>query len=196
MKIYVALPVVAFWLTGTVYAFWFFQFRNLQSFSEGAGQNFYEETLVRNFKNPAVKNFVKGFSADVLVIHYIDERCLCSKFTRSHVESLKNQYKNKNIVFIDALTYRTESISRENLAREIKDVLKLDHLPATPAVAVFSGEGSLAYFGPYSDDAVCGSSGNSFAESSINRVLSGNKITDINMLAFGCFCRNQQEIYI
>ncbi|KAE8236751.1 hypothetical protein A4X03_0g9338, partial [Tilletia caries] len=61
------------------------------------------------------------------------------------------------------------------------------NLPASPAVAIWDGQGQLAYFGPYSEGLTCSSS-NSFIEPILEALAEGRKVDASNTLAVGCFC--------
>ena len=60
-------------------------------------------------------------------------------------------------------------------------------LPASPAVAIWDAQGDLAYFGPYSEGAVCTSS-NSFIEPILEALVAGRRVRADSNLAVGCFC--------
>ena len=62
-----------------------------------------------------------------------------------------------------------------------------EDLPASPAVAVWDSLGRLAYFGPYSEGAVC-TSANSFVEPVLDALLAGRPVLAPQTLASGCFC--------
>jgi len=60
-------------------------------------------------------------------------------------------------------------------------------IPASPAVAIWDRQGQLAYFGPYSEGAVCTSS-NSFIEPILDALIAEHPVNASNTLAVGCFC--------
>lgn len=62
-----------------------------------------------------------------------------------------------------------------------------EQLPASPAVAIWDRDGRLAYFGPYSEGAVCTSS-NSFIEPILEALLQGRPVDATHTLAVGCYC--------
>lgn len=62
-----------------------------------------------------------------------------------------------------------------------------EHLPASPAVAIWDREGRLAYFGPYSEGAVCNAS-NSFIEPVLKALVEGRRVNASNTLSQGCYC--------
>jgi hypothetical protein len=54
-------------------------------------------------------------------------------------------------------------------------------------VAIWDRDGNLAYFGPYSEGAVCNSS-NSFIEPILTALNEGRRVQASNTLAVGCYC--------
>ncbi|MOA55547.1 hypothetical protein D3C78_1793600 [compost metagenome] len=62
-----------------------------------------------------------------------------------------------------------------------------EQLPAVPAVGIWDREGRLAYFGPYSEGAVCNSA-NSFIEPILEALLANRPVQAVSTLASGCFC--------
>lgn len=62
-----------------------------------------------------------------------------------------------------------------------------EQLPASPAIAIWDRQGRLAYFGPYSEGAVCNAS-NSFIEPVIQALLANRPVQADNTLASGCYC--------
>ncbi|MNV89579.1 hypothetical protein D3C71_1838880 [compost metagenome] len=62
-----------------------------------------------------------------------------------------------------------------------------EHLPASPAVAIWDHQGRLAYFGPYSEGAVCNAS-NSFIEPILQALSQHRAVTAGSTLAIGCYC--------
>lgn len=62
-----------------------------------------------------------------------------------------------------------------------------EHMPASPAVAIWDRQGHLAYFGPYSEGAVCNAA-NSFIEPILTALLDGRPVSASNTLAIGCYC--------
>lgn len=71
--------------------------------------------------------------------------------------------------------------------RHLTSLPGAEDLPASPAVAIWDRTGYLAYFGPYSEGAVCNSS-NSFIEPVLDALLENRTVAAANTLAVGCFC--------
>ncbi len=54
-------------------------------------------------------------------------------------------------------------------------------------MAIWNAQGELAYFGPYSEGAVC-TSGNSFIEPILDALVQGRQVNATHTLAVGCYC--------
>lgn len=54
-------------------------------------------------------------------------------------------------------------------------------------MAIWDQQGQLAYFGPYSEGALCTSS-NSFIEPILEALVAGRPVRADSNLAVGCFC--------
>ena len=197
-KVLIASFVSVVWFFGMIFAFWFFQFKNLRQFSENPELGLNSKTILSNFNSSEIKNSIRKMNASAVVINFIDPECYCSKFTLQHVKKIQNKYSHDKIIFTDAYRDAGEKgnfIAKNNMESSelysvIRSIINLSDLPATPAVAVFDGEGNLAYFGPYSDDAFCGTS-DGFLDNSIKKILAGQNYRDVNMLAYGCFCESK-----
>lgn len=58
---------------------------------------------------------------------------------------------------------------------------------AAPAALVFNGAGRLVYFGPYSEEADCGTSGG-FVERALDALVAGRAAPVARPLGIGCLC--------
>lgn len=216
-RLWIAVPLVVFWLGSTVYAFWWFQMQDLRPFDASA------ETQAAVFQGgqlasklntllPALSAAETGqtlpgqtISGQTMMVHFWNPGCSCNKFNNGHVRDIIAQYQANGIRFITVVKSQAGADNSQRLARaqEIFNVpalldtsLQLDLASApsaTPAAAVVNAQGQLAYFGPYSDSAFCGSrsssnTGASFVETALDQILEGRNPEKINTLAFGCFC--------
>src|SRR5690606_23989664 len=76
---------------------------------------------------------------------------------------------------------------------DAKSLAQLSHwIPASPAVAVFDGNGQLAYFGPYHQDGICGAE-NSYLEPVLATFHQPEFRAILNTLVYGCFCPNSSK---
>ena len=163
-----------------------FFFSNITDFADNTKLDYYKTSLENLYQNQDVKNYIKGKKAEAVVIHYLDENCSCSKFSKYHIEKLENRYKSNGIIYLNISEKKDQKLNGK-----VENIFSLKNIPASPAVAIFNSEGDLSYFGPYSDDYFCGTDADSFAEKSINKILAGKKFSDFNLLTAGCFCKSE-----
>ena len=179
-KYTIAVLLVTDWSFSTVYFFWKFQLKNIQSFlpEEMAGNiNYFNED---EFSKSAENYYAKMVQNknQYVVFSFIDSDCPCSKFTEKHIIELKNKYGKNNIQFISVYKNKNEFF---------------DKVPASPSVAVMDKSGRAVYFGPFSDQAACGSTAG-FIEPVIENMIRGSESRQMNLLANGCFCRRERRI--
>ena len=190
------------WLAGTIYAFWWFQVRDLRSFDASAEQVavFAVDQLAEQLRVlPVTLN--PSDNGQALVVHFWNPDCGCNKFNNPHVRDIVDEYRDKGIRFLtvvraqpgqdtQALLAEAEALFHAPAVLESSLKLAATSAPsATPAAAVINNQGQLAYFGPYSDSAFCGANGSSFVEKTLDKLLAGNTPESVNTLAFGCFCQ-------
>ena len=208
-QFWVSIPLVMCWLAGTVYAFWWFQVRDLRPF-DGAGQAqaaVFEGALLAEklhslpLGETNIIPVTTGNPQQALVVHFWNPGCACNKFNNPHVRDIVEQYHSRGIRFVTVVKSQAGQDEQALLARAqemfnapamMDSNLQLEPASApaaTPAAAVVNSQGQLAYFGPYSDSAFCGANGSSFVEKTLDKVLEGKATESLNTLAFGCFCQ-------
>ena len=158
---------VALWLLCMVFAFWWFEYRHWQTFNtqnivfNGAELSLLQQRL--HTENTPVEG--------LKVVHFTDETCQCSRYSRSHIEELQPVFKN-----VTQITLSPNHQHMQNI-----------QIPASPSVAIWDEQGELAYFGPYSSGAICGQ-GNDFVRPVIQQLKKQNNPRWINMIGIGCYC--------
>jgi hypothetical protein len=101
----------------------------------------------------------------IRVVHFWDPACPCNVGNQQHLGDLVSQFAGQGVTFHVLQKPGSHGQLPANLAA-LKPLTSLpgsEHLPASPAVAIWDRQGDLAYFGPYSEGAVCNAS-NSFIE--------------------------------
>lgn len=157
------------WLVFSALAFWWFQFRYIGAFDD------YWAT----FNGSAFNEIkVKPHNATVLVVHFVEPKCPCSRFSVSHIQRLEAEFKGE-VEFVDLLTM-PDSDPRKAILNSIS-------IPAGPSVAVWDSDGELAYFGPYSGGSFCGQ-GTDFVSLTLNALAEQQNPRWINQEAVGCYC--------
>lgn len=197
------------WLLGTAYAFWWFQFKDLRPFSSAATNKniFFDGEKMRGHLNKALSGSQDSGRKDdkgSVVVHFWDPTCPCSRFNEQHVKQLMAEYRKRGIRFI--VVARTESFTDKKALQqkaravfgEVDVVWSQDlglnqSIPSSPAAIILDSQQQLAYFGPYSEGAVCSAGSGRFVERILDNVLIGKNPQYINTLAYGCFCDWQKQ---
>ncbi|AIR88646.1 thiol-disulfide isomerase [Pseudomonas cremoricolorata] len=125
----------------------------------------------------------------IRVVHFWDPSCPCNVGNQQHLSELVQRFAGPEVQFH---TVRKPG-SHGQLPQPLADLPELPalpgsaQLPASPAVAIWDRQGTLVYFGPWSEGAVCNAS-NSFVEPIIQALRAGRTVTATNTLAVGCYC--------
>lgn len=162
-------------------AYYWFQQHYLRPFSD-------QPTLFSgaNLKLPAA---LAG-PGSIRLVHFWDPACPCNVGNQQHLGELLARYSGRGVKFFAVRKPGGHGRLPESLSglRPLPSLDGMQSLPASPAVAIWDRDGRLAYFGPYSEGAVC-SSANSFIEPVLDALLAGRKVEATHNLAQGCFCR-------
>lgn len=199
--------LVVIWLIATVFAFWWFQFKNIKAFDIDAVANqtvFFESGELGNRLENLIEAEVKqGKKSDsISVIHFWNPDCPCSKFNEVHVKKIISDYSDKNVAFSVVVSGKSAEQRKERslLAKQVFNLAAVKDIrsdwpmekgpPSSPAVAIMNKQGKLVYFGPYSLGARCSPEKGKFVEKVLDR-LKDEKLSQkkqLNTLAVGCFC--------
>lgn len=183
-KSLIAYLLAALWLAVMIWAFWWYQARYLRPF-DASPTLFSGEHL----QLPAA---LAG-PGPVRVVHFWDPACPCNVGTQQHLAELLERYAGQ----VDFYALQRPD-SRGQLPAPLASLQPLSSLqgaegiPASPAVGIWDAQGQLAYFGPYSEGAVC-TSANSFIEPVLDALLEGRPVRAPQTLASGCFCNWRAE---
>jgi len=125
----------------------------------------------------------------IRVVHFWDPACPCNVGNQQHLGELIEHFAGQGVTFHVLQKPGSHGQLPANLAslHAIASLPGSEHLPASPAVAIWDQQGKLAYFGPYSEGAVCNAS-NSFVEPLIKALQGGRPVNASNTLAVGCYC--------
>lgn len=168
------------WLLALLYAFWWYQGRFVRAFDEQAVLFSGDQLqLPRHLAGPG----------KVRLVHFWDPACPCNVGNQQHLAELLERFSAADVSF----HVLRKPGSKGSLPAPLATLQPIDELPgaagipSSPAVAIWDREGRLAYFGPYSEGAVC-TSENSFVEPILEAVLAGRRVEATHGLAVGCFC--------
>ena len=156
----VAIPIFALWLVVVLGLFWLLQFR-------------YEAVWV-SFEGSTLPQLDVA-TGKLQVLHFVDESCPCTKFSRDHVKDMEAKWAS------DTVQFATLDVAHAGALNErFKDLV-----PASPAVAVWDEQGQVAFFGPYTSGAICGE-----GEDLLSKMLANPRTGQwVNQESVGCFCR-------
>lgn len=124
----------------------------------------------------------------IRLLHFWEPRCPCNLGNQAHLADMLGDYSG-SVDFYHIQKPGSSGKLPKNLAGMQPLTLQAEEplLPASPAVAIFDASGKLAYFGPYSEGAIC-TSDNSFVEPVLDALLQGRSVRAGSNLASGCFC--------
>jgi hypothetical protein len=125
----------------------------------------------------------------IRLVHFWDPACPCNVGNQQHLAELIEHYAPQDVEF-----YAVQKTgSHGKLPATLRNMTILsslpgaEHIPASPAVAIWDRNGKLAYFGPYSEGLTCNSS-NSFIEPILQALIEGRPVSATHTLAVGCYC--------
>ena len=125
----------------------------------------------------------------IRLVHFWDPACPCNVGNQQHLAELIEHYAPQGVSFHVVQKPGSHGQLPAPLAalEPIANLPGAEHLPASPAVAIWDQDGHLAYFGPYSEGATCNAS-NSFIEPILQALTQGRKVQVTQTMAVGCYC--------
>ncbi|MDE1168364.1 MAG: DUF6436 domain-containing protein [Pseudomonas sp.] len=168
--------VATLWL-----AYDWFQGRYIRAFSEHA-------TLFEG-DNLQLPEALRG-PGPIRLVHFWDAACPCNVGNQQHLADLVERFGRQGVSFYSVQKPGSHGQLPQNLSTltALPSLPGSEHLPASPAVAIWDHSGKLAYFGPYSEGAVCNSS-NSFIEPILQALSADRTVQATHTLAVGCYCQ-------
>ena len=136
----------------------------------------------------------------VILVHFWNPACLCNSVSMRHVRNILATIPEAELRFIVLLPegHDTGPNTRADIQQEFgSEAIEVyafesgDHIPltASPGLAVFSPQASLAYYGAYGFGALCSLSEADLFTSMIASLSEGNNYGPfINIAGSGCFC--------
>ncbi|AYF89069.1 MULTISPECIES: DUF6436 domain-containing protein [unclassified Pseudomonas] len=125
----------------------------------------------------------------IRLVHFWDPACPCNAGNQQHLAELIQRFAPQGVTFHAV----QKPGSKGHLPPGLEALQPLammpgsEQLPAVPAVGIWDRDGRLAYFGPYSEGAVCNSA-NSFIEPILEALIDNRPVSASSTLAAGCFC--------
>lgn len=180
-----ASAILGLWLFVIVGGFWWFELRWLRPFLDQVAL-FDGEQITHTYGNQLAMARGNGDEQTAItVMHFADSDCPCNRFNLPHVQEIQHHYQQQGVNFV-SWQQGKQPVQLDGFSIN-HQVAQLAHVPATPAVAIWSANGDLAYFGPYSSGLLC-TLGEGFAETILDQLLAGQSPQVINTTGVGCFC--------
>ncbi|MCY1274506.1 hypothetical protein D9M68_306930 [compost metagenome] len=125
----------------------------------------------------------------IRLVHFWDPACPCNAGNQQHLAELIERFAHQGVTFHALQKPGSKGQLPPGLEalQPLAEVPGAEGLPAVPAVGIWDREGRLAYFGPYSEGAVCNSA-NSFIEPILEALIDNRPVSASSTLAAGCFC--------
>lgn len=180
-KILIGITLIL-WLGSMLTGLWWYKTRFIRPFSE--------TTAVFSGQSLRLPDSIAGHGA-IRFVHFWDPSCPCNVGNQQHLVEMIERYAGKvEFYHLQKPGSRGQLPKALSSMRHLSGLPGSEDLPASPAVAIWDSTGHLAYFGPYSEGAVCNSS-NSFIEPILDALLDNRPVNAANTLAVGCFCHWQ-----
>ncbi|SEM82933.1 hypothetical protein SAMN04487857_105270 [Pseudomonas sp. ok272] len=125
----------------------------------------------------------------IRVVHFWDPACPCNVGNQQHLGELLEHYGPQGVQFFAVQKPGSQGRLPDTLSnlQTLPTLPGAEHIPASPAVAIWDRNGTLAYFGPYSEGLTCNAS-NSFIEPILQALSEGRPVNATHTLAVGCYC--------
>ncbi|QQZ41860.1 thiol-disulfide isomerase [Pseudomonas sp. SK3(2021)] len=125
----------------------------------------------------------------IRLVHFWDPACPCNVGNQQHLAELIEHYGPQGVEFYSVQKAGSHGRLPATLSRlkPLDGLPGSEQIPASPAVAIWDRNGTLAYFGPYSEGLTCNSS-NSFIEPILQALHEGRTVSATHTLAVGCYC--------
>jgi hypothetical protein len=158
--------VVGAWAIGVAAGFWSLLLRDRHPLDPAIVARYFDAARVA----PEAESWLQAQSpaagAGATVVHVAASGCRCEGAAERHFATIAATYRGRGVRFLRA----TPAFAA-----------------AGPAALVFDRGGRLVYFGPYSDEADCGTSGG-FVERTLEGLLARRAGAAPKPLGLGCFC--------
>ena len=163
---YLLPAVVAVWAAGTAGAFWALALKDRRPLDPDAVAAYFDAGRVAPAAEAWLRARTPPAAGAATVVHVLPAGCSCTPAAGRHVERIEAAYRGRHVAFARG---------------------RPDWVPAAPAALVFDAAGRLVYFGPYSDEADCGTR-SGFVERALDALLAGRPASPPRPLGIGCFC--------
>jgi len=167
----------------SAYTLWWFALGRLSSFDTMPettlaifnGDDF--NSALSDLSSSSIVSYTSTTSSKkaITLIHFRDQDCRCRLINDEHFNRIVEKYSPQGINII--------TVNKHTLPQNSP----LQYIPSSPAAAIVDTQGKLAYFGPYSLNALCNQE-DGFVETTLNTLLAEQAVENIHTMGEGCFC--------
>ncbi|MBS0376679.1 MAG: hypothetical protein JSR73_19050 [Proteobacteria bacterium] len=158
--------VVGAWALGVAFGFWSLLLKDRHPLDPDVVARYFDAARVAPEAEAWLRAQAPLGATAATVVHVAAPGCRCEGAAERHVATIAAAYRGRGVRFLRA----TPAFAA-----------------AGPAALVFDRGGRLVYFGPYSDEADCGTSGG-FVERTLDNLSAARAAAVPKPLAIGCFC--------
>lgn len=196
-KVTLITALVILWLAGSLFGLWWFQQQAVRPFVEA-----FDNPSARNLNLVSEKfshlyaQLPQSATHSVTIIHLWNPDCLCNNVSARHTQAILDAFppEQLNFFMLAPATTSDQQIEEAETLNPRATILRqsIDSdipLTASPALAVFTPAGKMAYFGAYGFGALCSLSDDSLFTNMVTRLLEGESYGPfLNIAGSGCFC--------
>ena len=177
-KVLIGITLIL-WLGSMLTGLWWYKTRFIRPFSE--------TTAIFSGQSLRLPDSIAG-AGSIRFVHFWDPSCPCNVGNQQHLIEMFERYAGQvEFYHLQKPGSKGQLPKALSSMRHLSGLPGSEDLPASPAVAIWDTSGHLAYFGPYSEGAVCNSS-NSFIEPILKALETGREVNATHTLAVGCYC--------
>lgn len=180
-KRWLLLILLLAWCAGLVGAYWYFleqpkQWFDVQMQQPPVLSDLQEQQALRHLLQ---RRFPQLQSGKAWFVRMQQRDCGCERYVDLYHRSFAAQVDQAVMQVVALELSGGISAAEHDLLRRL--------IPATPSVVLFDPRGAVIYFGPYHQEGICNSE-NSYLEPVLQSLHTGQTLSILNTLVFGCFC--------
>ena len=184
------------WICATLVGLWWFQQSKLRPFiSPTDNTAYFQAKHIDEVIQPYLQQLPAPLPGQQTLVHFWKPDCLCNRVSQRHFSGLLDTFKQQQLRVLviahpDSSEQQRQELQSLNGSRftVIKAESELLDIPASPALALYSPQQRLGYYGPYGFGAFCTVREDGFLSGIVTRMQQKEAPSFINVVGDGCFC--------
>jgi len=193
---WLVISIFTVWISATLIGLWWFQQSKLRAFIEPTDNPaFFQASHIDQLVQPYLELLPAARAGQQTLVHFWKPDCLCNRVSQRHFSGLLQQYPGDELRVLVIAHPDTSEKQRNELAElngerflVVAGGDELTQLPASPALALYSEDKQLGYFGPYGFGAFCTVREDGFLSGIIEQMRDKQTPSFVNVVGDGCFC--------